>query len=146
MWFFFFFKQKTAYEMRISDWSSDVCSSDLFDQAFAQRETDGIILEVGGGRHHHGIADAADLDRHRHFDRDLAQQVGIRDSAEADSAHRKRHGGAAFHHRPAVALITARPSLAKAPSSIASSSPRSARWSGSPQIAGDRPQIGRAQV
>src|SRR3546814_7364770 len=37
---FFFFKQKTAYEMRISDWSSDVCSSDLdpvarfiFDQA-----------------------------------------------------------------------------------------------------------------
>src|SRR3546814_994201 len=28
--FFFFFKQKTAYEMRISDWSSDVCSSDLF--------------------------------------------------------------------------------------------------------------------
>src|SRR3546814_5444503 len=31
---FFFFKQKTAYEMRISDWSSDVCSSDL---AFHQR-------------------------------------------------------------------------------------------------------------
>src|SRR3546814_4768908 len=28
---FFFFKQKTAYEMRISDWSSDVCSSDLLD-------------------------------------------------------------------------------------------------------------------
>src|SRR3546814_5903358 len=27
--FFFFFKQKTAYELRISDWSSDVCSSDL---------------------------------------------------------------------------------------------------------------------
>src|SRR3546814_667984 len=30
--FFFFFKQKTAYEMRISDWSSDVCSSDLSDR------------------------------------------------------------------------------------------------------------------
>src|SRR3546814_4704218 len=29
MCFLFFFKQKTAYEMRISDWSSDVCSSDL---------------------------------------------------------------------------------------------------------------------
>src|SRR3546814_7097143 len=30
MWLcFFFFKQKTAYDMRISDWSSDVCSSDL---------------------------------------------------------------------------------------------------------------------
>src|SRR3546814_1416319 len=33
---FFFFKQKTAYEMRISDWSSDVCSSDLI--AFAAPE------------------------------------------------------------------------------------------------------------
>src|SRR3546814_16027086 len=32
---FFFFKQKTAYEMRISDWSSDVCSSDLSDVAFS---------------------------------------------------------------------------------------------------------------
>src|SRR3546814_4177624 len=30
---FFFFKQKTAYEMRISDWSSDVCSSDLGNDA-----------------------------------------------------------------------------------------------------------------
>src|SRR3546814_5425488 len=31
LFLFFFFKQKTAYEMRISDWSSDVCSSDLAD-------------------------------------------------------------------------------------------------------------------
>src|SRR3546814_433633 len=31
--YFFFFKQKTAYEMRISDWSSDVCSSDLIQRA-----------------------------------------------------------------------------------------------------------------
>src|SRR3546814_14115066 len=36
MSFVFFFKQKTAYEMRISDWSSDVCSSDL-DRAIAAR-------------------------------------------------------------------------------------------------------------
>src|SRR3546814_5687582 len=33
----FFFKQKTAYERRISDWSSDVCSSDLQDLQVAQR-------------------------------------------------------------------------------------------------------------
>src|SRR3546814_17659638 len=33
MCYFFFVKQKTAYEMRISDWSSDVCSSDLIDDA-----------------------------------------------------------------------------------------------------------------
>src|SRR3546814_4943356 len=32
LFLFFFFKQKTAYEMRISDWSSDVCSSDLVGQ------------------------------------------------------------------------------------------------------------------
>src|SRR3546814_3852527 len=38
MCFFFFCKQKTAYEMRISDWSSDVCSSDLSD-IMAVRET-----------------------------------------------------------------------------------------------------------
>src|SRR3546814_7725226 len=38
---FFFFKQKTAYEMRISDWSSDVCSSDL--QCTDER---GLYLEV----------------------------------------------------------------------------------------------------
>src|SRR3546814_7407124 len=35
---FFFFKQKTAYEMRISDWSPDVCSSDLPPRSLADRE------------------------------------------------------------------------------------------------------------
>src|SRR3546814_5653687 len=38
--FFFFFKQKTAYEMRISDWSSDVCSSDLDEQCARRRDGD----------------------------------------------------------------------------------------------------------
>src|SRR3546814_20097955 len=35
--FFFLFKQKTAYEMRISDWSSDVCSSDLLEPRVGER-------------------------------------------------------------------------------------------------------------
>src|SRR3546814_2633312 len=39
----FFFKQKTAYEMRISDWSSDVCSSDLFGP--------GVRIEDGAAIH-----------------------------------------------------------------------------------------------
>src|SRR3546814_9996428 len=49
----FFFKQKTAYEMRISDWSSDVCSSDLLadeDVAGAHLGTDAddaALVEVG---------------------------------------------------------------------------------------------------
>src|SRR3546814_7090616 len=38
--FFLFFKQKTAYEMRISDWSSDVCSSDLTALRFMGRAHD----------------------------------------------------------------------------------------------------------
>src|SRR3546814_2521024 len=42
---FFFFKQKTAYEMRISDWSSDVCSSDLASatRALSSPETERIL-------------------------------------------------------------------------------------------------------
>src|SRR3546814_2947434 len=41
--FVFFFKQKTAYEMRISDWSSDVCSSDLYRDSPARPETVGLL-------------------------------------------------------------------------------------------------------
>src|SRR3546814_5510981 len=51
MFCFFFFKQKTAYEMRISDWSSDVCSSDLLDFAgtpSGTREQDDLrLLQLG---------------------------------------------------------------------------------------------------
>src|SRR3546814_9080317 len=44
---FFFFKQKTAYEMRISDWSSDVCSADL---AHAQDgDQRGVMRHRGSG-------------------------------------------------------------------------------------------------
>src|SRR3546814_5814777 len=83
----FFFKQKTAYEMRISDWSSDVCSSDLrhagqFDERAARdlaahhrfwedadpaaRERDvdhhpGIVAQVQGARR-----DARGVDRVAH--------------------------------------------------------------------------------
>src|SRR3546814_7920898 len=44
---FFFFKQKTAYEMRISDWSSDVCSSDL---ASAPGDVDHYVDRLGDQR------------------------------------------------------------------------------------------------
>src|SRR3546814_14966388 len=61
--FFFFFKQKTAYEMRISDWSSDVCSSDL-----PHDRADFGAFGTGGGEYgadrgvalpRHGAADGA---------------------------------------------------------------------------------------
>src|SRR3546814_2198529 len=46
---FFFFKQKTAYEMRISDWSSDVCSSDLVDGGNRDHPADPLVSPP---RHH----------------------------------------------------------------------------------------------
>src|SRR3546814_7320233 len=50
----FFFKQKTAYEMRISDWSSDVCSSDLADRRHRPR----LQQHAGGGGRRAGTRQA----------------------------------------------------------------------------------------
>src|SRR3546814_2062206 len=63
---FFFFKQKTAYEMRISDWSSDVCSSDLID-------TMGHINNVAIS----GIFETARIRFHHHLGRH-PQEQGVR--------------------------------------------------------------------
>src|SRR3546814_9777076 len=48
----FFFKQKTAYEMRISDWSSDVCSSDLIGPGLLGQHVDDdrFAVDACGGR------------------------------------------------------------------------------------------------
>src|SRR3546814_7725371 len=67
--FIFFFKQKTAYEMRISDWSSDVCSSDLVDavQRSQGRQHVPPLEAVMDGRDHQveGVRrDAGVLDLH----------------------------------------------------------------------------------
>src|SRR3546814_4091575 len=51
---FFFFMQKTAYEMRISDWSSDVCSSDLFASAMHAAILDDLF-SVTGWKHPHAV-------------------------------------------------------------------------------------------
>src|SRR3546814_6168789 len=54
---FFFFKQKTAYEMRISDWSSDVCSSDLEHDSFAKTVVAPAVLRFNhqAGLDQHGV-------------------------------------------------------------------------------------------
>src|SRR3546814_13867435 len=57
MFCFFFFKQKTAYEMRISDWSSDVCSSDLHLEIAAFGEAIFVVWVVVVGQ----MADHAHL-------------------------------------------------------------------------------------
>src|SRR3546814_4840071 len=59
--YFFFFKQKTAYEMRISDWSSDVCSSDLTDlgrprDCYRQQELLELESAALAGAESHGRA------------------------------------------------------------------------------------------
>src|SRR3546814_20918136 len=61
---FFFFKQKTAYEMRISDWSSDVCSSDLQSERLVLRAKHRLERDRGaipGVDHHHHIGEVDHL-------------------------------------------------------------------------------------
>src|SRR3546814_16877816 len=73
----FFFKQKTAYEMRISDWSSDVCSSDLISgQRGSQR---------GGGCHQRG-------QRRRLYEHGVGASIAVgierREGAQDHALHR----------------------------------------------------------
>src|SRR3546814_1000989 len=88
---FFFFKQKTAYEMRISDWSSDVCSSDL-------AGVDDVLLRL---RHLLGTADGdrrpgADMHGQAvfplHFRRQQPGTIRITIGFVADHALREQAG------------------------------------------------------
>src|SRR3546814_1007060 len=77
---FFFFKQKTAYEMRISDWSSDVCSSDLL----APRNViNGELAGTGKGFNAEGVA----------FVRDLHASIAIAKIGFSDDDGCKLFGG-----------------------------------------------------
>src|SRR3546814_2393344 len=71
---FFFFKQKTAYEMRISDWSSDVCSSDLL-PASAYAVTTGLT-DMEAHQKLQAEAEKRGLD-YIEYVRSLAQRMGI---------------------------------------------------------------------
>src|SRR3546814_7738263 len=88
LWFFFF-KQKTAYEMRISDWSSDVCSSDL-------EARDPRRLRLGMDRLHPverrgGVAQFADAI--------VERALAAADAAEVEAQHRETARDEAFVHR-----------------------------------------------
>src|SRR3546814_1255688 len=72
---FFFFKQKTAYEMRISDWSSDVCSSDLTGHGAARARW--LLQRPHAHRHAPPGADLAPaVAYHRHDGRTEERRVG----------------------------------------------------------------------
>src|SRR3546814_1320083 len=77
----FFFKQKTAYEMRISDWSSDVCSSDL-------QRIDDLDLDVGNDPH---FAETDPL--HVEPGRDLRHILVLRAARENLVADHQHGGG-----------------------------------------------------
>src|SRR3546814_4274382 len=72
---FFFFKQKTAYEVRISDWSSDVCSSDL---KARDRERDAVAV----------LAVLHDIERGIAF-RDVTARLGLEQVEQAVEADRR---------------------------------------------------------
>src|SRR3546814_7416830 len=82
----FFFKQKTAYEMRISDWSSDVCSSDLL----GQPAVEGAGVEAPGD---HGVGD-----------RLLVRRVLRGDEAERSVAVPGEQLGHRVHHHVGAVL------------------------------------------
>ena len=65
---------------------------DPLDHALAERETEGVIPQIGRRRHHDRIADSAYLDRDGHLDRNAAPQFGIARIGQADPAHRKFDG------------------------------------------------------
>src|SRR3546814_8677387 len=101
-WFmFFFFKQKTAYELRIRDWSSDVCSSDLQRRVESEPviEWDDLVARDRQGRPgapitRVGIGDdrveavvaAVQLDQHQHA-------LRLASPGEAQRQRRERPGG-----------------------------------------------------
>src|SRR3546814_4315948 len=85
---FFFFKQKTAYEMRISDWSSDVCSSDLIG-VFAAGETRGHF-----GRRRIGLGgiDMAVIAEPRRRQRQHATKLAAAEDADGAAGRDRGHG------------------------------------------------------
>src|SRR3546814_5297135 len=94
---FFFFKQKTAYEMRISDWSSDVCSSDLRDRSrrpvFRLEEYLRLALPSQ-------IAGCIEQLAHpRHFRRSIGQDQRFEDGAQPCLARSGEIGRASCRER-----------------------------------------------
>src|SRR3546814_2960099 len=89
--FFFFFKQKTAYEMRISDWSSDVCSSDLAASTWPRRHSHDQAIPYASRAHRTRRIASCRLwfNRFRQYDRTWRSREGTRGTARRPFAHRR---------------------------------------------------------
>src|SRR3546814_10523483 len=91
----FFFKQKTAYEMRISDWSSDGCSSDLRHQAvdpLHQQVAPGLVLQIaqslGDPEQADGDSDEAEAVGDLPVPQGEARRAGVNVGADRKEARR----------------------------------------------------------
>src|SRR3546814_13747042 len=96
--FFFFFKQKTAYEMRISDWSSDVCSSDLMQlkaQEMNRQDVNQINGEAGAGYD----VDRPPKPRGERYARYIEQSDDGRQQPDEPVSHHRRILPSAQHRR-----------------------------------------------
>src|SRR3546814_6632206 len=83
----FFFKQKTAYEMRISDWSSDVCSSDLILERAEQRiGAVAIDLDLGEDREGNVVGQRAETGDFRGIARFLPAELVARKAQHLETA------------------------------------------------------------
>src|SRR3546814_4526555 len=88
---FFFFKQKTAYEMRISDWSSDVCSSDLqFQRGQSRRPRRRVGAREPRLPHHRPALEHRPCQHHRAEDHRADRSEGRRVGKECVSTCRFR--------------------------------------------------------
>src|SRR3546814_8658846 len=88
---FFFFKQKTAYEMRISDWSSDVCSSDLELGAALQSAQ---ARRVGRGDvDHQVVGHRPQRRRAQHIVADRVDRIAVLAEIDADRRSEERRVG-----------------------------------------------------
>src|SRR3546814_1136904 len=82
---FFFFKQKTAYDVRISDWSSDVCSSDL--SVRVSRPSGARLLTRTGGSKLDLLVIGRALDDPVHIDTGRVDLIGVQRSCGNDFLH-----------------------------------------------------------
>src|SRR3546814_5107541 len=93
---FFFFKQKTAYEMRISDWSSDVCSSDLVAgvPGAGAQPLDALDLVIGLLP---DLVEAVTLEQHRQVEAVARREREV--AAKHRDVDRRGHGSIVALHR-----------------------------------------------
>src|SRR3546814_5006700 len=93
----FFFKQKTAYEMRISDWSSDVCSSDLQSKPGVRLET--LLYGCKKNRDVHGQARHPYQASDGRVIREISEQIGKPEKQPRRHQHGKKIGRASCRER-----------------------------------------------